>query len=431
MAIGFDKHPQGAFNPSPADYGLGDWYGKTGMMLTTQFFGMKIQRYMHEHGISRRHAGQGRGEGVPQRVQERERLAPHAAVRGPDPRRADARRPAHPVHVLLARRGRRGAGPGLAEQARALTDAPGVPALGRAALAAVRLVRGVQPGARRRARRLAVRRRRAGAFEMAGIGPDDIDVAQVQDTESGAEIMHLAECGFCEDGEQEDLIQSGAHRDRRAPAGQHRRRLPRQRRADRRVRPAPGVRVRAPAARRRRRAPGAGRPADRVHPRLRRAGHLRLHGAQPLAAARPASPRSLRRRASAPRWRRATGGLVRRHAATAGATPARGRRDAGRRRRGRRGCRRPGPARRGRIAAHRRRHDRAEHGDGQRARHLTDQRADRRPCDTSRAGRSLSPATIVGAIVIPMPSPGRRAARRSPTPASSGSAGRSTTGRRS
>ena len=53
MAIGFDKHPQGAFNPSPADYGLGDWYGKTGMMLTTQFFGMKIQRYMHEHGISR------------------------------------------------------------------------------------------------------------------------------------------------------------------------------------------------------------------------------------------------------------------------------------------------------------------------------------------------------------------------------------------
>ena len=53
MAIGFDKHPQGAFNPSPADYGLGDWYGKTGMMLTTQFFGMKIQRYMYEHGISR------------------------------------------------------------------------------------------------------------------------------------------------------------------------------------------------------------------------------------------------------------------------------------------------------------------------------------------------------------------------------------------
>ncbi len=52
MAIGFDKHPRGAFDPDPAAYGLGKWYGDTGLMLTTQFFGMKIQRYMHEHGIT-------------------------------------------------------------------------------------------------------------------------------------------------------------------------------------------------------------------------------------------------------------------------------------------------------------------------------------------------------------------------------------------
>jgi acetyl-CoA acetyltransferase len=48
------------------------------------------------------------------------------------------------------------------------------------------------------------------AFEMAGMEPGDLDVVQVQDTESGAEIMHLAECGLCADGEQEDLLQSGA-----------------------------------------------------------------------------------------------------------------------------------------------------------------------------------------------------------------------------
>ncbi len=47
-------------------------------------------------------------------------------------------------------------------------------------------------------------------FELAGIGPDEIDVAQVQDTESGAEVMHLAECGLCKDGEQEALIARGA-----------------------------------------------------------------------------------------------------------------------------------------------------------------------------------------------------------------------------
>ena len=39
LAVGFDKHPRGAFDPEPARYGIGDWYGQTGLMLTTQFFG--------------------------------------------------------------------------------------------------------------------------------------------------------------------------------------------------------------------------------------------------------------------------------------------------------------------------------------------------------------------------------------------------------
>jgi acetyl-CoA acetyltransferase len=50
----------------------------------------------------------------------------------------------------------------------------------------------------------------AAAFEAAGVGPEDVDVAQLQDTESGAEVMHLAETGLCQHGEQETLIQSGA-----------------------------------------------------------------------------------------------------------------------------------------------------------------------------------------------------------------------------
>ena len=47
------------------------------------------------------------------------------------------------------------------------------------------------------------------AFEMAGIGPEDVDVAQLQDTESGAEVMHMAENGFCEHGEQEHMLANG------------------------------------------------------------------------------------------------------------------------------------------------------------------------------------------------------------------------------
>jgi acetyl-CoA acetyltransferase len=47
------------------------------------------------------------------------------------------------------------------------------------------------------------------AFEMAGMGPEDMDLAQLQDTEAGAEVMHMAENGFCAHGEQERMIHDG------------------------------------------------------------------------------------------------------------------------------------------------------------------------------------------------------------------------------
>jgi acetyl-CoA acetyltransferase len=47
------------------------------------------------------------------------------------------------------------------------------------------------------------------AYEAASVGPEDIDVAQIQDTEVGHEIMHMAENGFCKDGEQEAWIRQG------------------------------------------------------------------------------------------------------------------------------------------------------------------------------------------------------------------------------
>ena len=48
------------------------------------------------------------------------------------------------------------------------------------------------------------------AYEMAGIGPEDVDVIQLQDTDAGAEVIHLAENGFCADGDQERLVADGA-----------------------------------------------------------------------------------------------------------------------------------------------------------------------------------------------------------------------------
>jgi acetyl-CoA acetyltransferase len=48
------------------------------------------------------------------------------------------------------------------------------------------------------------------AYETAGIGPEDVDVVQLQDTDAGAEIIHMAENGFCADGDQEKMLAEGA-----------------------------------------------------------------------------------------------------------------------------------------------------------------------------------------------------------------------------
>ena len=50
------------------------------------------------------------------------------------------------------------------------------------------------------------------AYEQAGIGPEEVDVIQLQDTDAGAEVIHMAENGFCADGEQEKLIAEGPPR---------------------------------------------------------------------------------------------------------------------------------------------------------------------------------------------------------------------------
>jgi acetyl-CoA acetyltransferase len=47
-----DKHLPGAFTGDPTAMGLPSWYAEIGQFLTTKFFGLKINRYMHDHGIS-------------------------------------------------------------------------------------------------------------------------------------------------------------------------------------------------------------------------------------------------------------------------------------------------------------------------------------------------------------------------------------------
>jgi acetyl-CoA acyltransferase len=50
------------------------------------------------------------------------------------------------------------------------------------------------------------------AYEMAGVGPADISVAELHDASAIAEILHSENCGFCDYGDGGALVESGATR---------------------------------------------------------------------------------------------------------------------------------------------------------------------------------------------------------------------------
>src|SRR3546814_11503654 len=44
--------PRGAFTDDPAKLALPQWYANNGQFVTTKFFGIKANHYIHKHGIS-------------------------------------------------------------------------------------------------------------------------------------------------------------------------------------------------------------------------------------------------------------------------------------------------------------------------------------------------------------------------------------------
>jgi acetyl-CoA acetyltransferase len=209
LAVGFDKHERGAFHVSAARYGLGDWYAETGMMLTTQFFALKTQRYLHEYAIPERTLAT---------------VAARAFRNGSRHPLAWRRKELTEEEIL-----------GSAEVSPPLTQymfcSPGQ---GAAALVLARGDRAFDLCERPvKLASLAFRTRRFGSFEVfapwlppgphrspsvdaaeavfrgAGLSPSDVQVAQLQDTDSGSELIHLAETGLCGHGEQPKLLASG------------------------------------------------------------------------------------------------------------------------------------------------------------------------------------------------------------------------------
>ena len=209
LAVGFDKHPRGAFNALPSEYNLPDWYGEAGFMITTQFFAAKIMRYMHLHDISPETLGR-----VAEKAFRNAVHAPHAWRREPVDLETIMTAPlvSDPytkymfcspaeggVALILAseKKARELGKPLIRLKAAAMRTRP--PGSFEVFAPSIDIDRGGS------ATNIAAR----DAFALAGIGPEDIAVAQLQDTEAGAEIMHMAENGFCKDGDQEQWIAEG------------------------------------------------------------------------------------------------------------------------------------------------------------------------------------------------------------------------------
>ena len=209
LATGFDKHERGAFNASPKDYGLPEWYGQTGMMLTTQFFALKIQRYMQLHGISRRTLGlvaekAFRNGAKTEHAWRRSEVDLDTILNAPminDPlTKYMFCSPAEGgVALILASKKKMGELGAKGVKIANISVKTRPPDSFEVFQPAISVKDGGKPT------QLASR----AAFEKSGIGPEDVEVAQLQDTESGAEIMHMAENGFCKDGEQEQWLAEG------------------------------------------------------------------------------------------------------------------------------------------------------------------------------------------------------------------------------
>jgi acetyl-CoA C-acetyltransferase len=209
IAVGFDKHERGAFRIEGRGGAGRDWYGGSGMALTTQFFGMKINRYMELYGITQNALAR-----VASKAFHNGSLNPMAWRRQPfsEEEVLQSQMLSYPLtQYMFCSPGEGGVALVLAraDQAHKYTKNP---VYLRSAVVRSRRFGSFEVLAPSLALEFSegptVDASKA-AFEMAGMGPDDMDIAQLQDTESGAEVMHMAENGFCEHGEQEAMLANG------------------------------------------------------------------------------------------------------------------------------------------------------------------------------------------------------------------------------
>ncbi|GAA3703118.1 thiolase family protein [Gordonia hankookensis] len=210
IAIGLDKHPRGAFTVDPTLVGMPKWYGENGQYLTTQFFGMKANRYLHDHDISPETLAK-----VAAKNYRNGALNPNAFRRKPIPEEDILNAPMlnYPLTHYMFCAPDEGAAAVIMCRADIAHRFTPKPVYVRAVEVRTRTYGAYEVNTTfapvEEVASPSVFASRA-AFESAGISPGEVDVIQLQDTDAGAEVIHMAEAGFCADGDQEKLIADGA-----------------------------------------------------------------------------------------------------------------------------------------------------------------------------------------------------------------------------
>ncbi|NNH68556.1 thiolase family protein [Nocardia uniformis] len=209
LVVGFDAHPRGAFRISTEHMGLGRWYGTTGMAVTAQFFALKIQRYLYAHDLPPRLLS-----AVAAKAFHNGSLNPNAWRR----KELSVDDIENSTMLVDPLRQYMLCSPGDGATALVLCKAKNAKRFRRdpvhVAAVAVRTRRPgsfevLSPSLSIRGGESPTVDAARAVFEQAGIVPAEVDIAQVQDTDSGAEIIHMAETGLCAHGEQTELIDAG------------------------------------------------------------------------------------------------------------------------------------------------------------------------------------------------------------------------------
>ena len=169
----------------------------------TAYYAMKLRTYMEEYGWTKTHLAK-----VVEKNSYNGSLNPNALHRKPlsVDEVLNSRLVAEPLHLYMCSSIADGASAAILcaeERAREFTSKPLIE------IAACALRSGMFVDSRDTAESNIVTLAANEANEQAGLGPEDVDLAEVHDAMAPAELYHYEELGFCKKGEGAQLIEAG------------------------------------------------------------------------------------------------------------------------------------------------------------------------------------------------------------------------------